>query len=50
MWLIDVHDEVKSVVVKYPKPKGGTFFVKFVKNPNPVGFLSAIKNAKVDVD
>lgn len=35
---ITVHEEQRSAIVRYPKPKGGSFKVKFVQKPNPIGF------------
>lgn len=35
---VEVWVEHRFAIVKYPKPDGGCFRLKFVMKPNPIGF------------
>lgn len=35
---ITVHEDEQSALVKYPRAGGGSFTVRVVRKPNPIGF------------
>ena len=43
---ITVHEETREVLVRYPKPNGGTFTVRVRQKPNPIGFHARLPGSK----